>query len=175
MNITFTYEKKPFELYVSFDPAIDQDKSDIKAYISTRDPKHLQFKPGMTPTKFYIKNLPRALFLNSIATSTNPIMQAMLCFQYGIERIDNLKETFCNEGVSITNNGLSSWEPTEILTVEDLRLRYISSTDMQNVFNFQTILEVASVVLKKTQSIPGIKPDYPVLPTSIEIIERMKS
>jgi hypothetical protein len=42
------------EVYCVADPAIDTDKSDIKAYGRTLDPSHLVLKPGMFATRFVV-------------------------------------------------------------------------------------------------------------------------
>lgn len=175
MQLKFNYNKKPFETYVSFDPAIDHVNSDIKKFLETRDSSFLKFKPGMTPTKFYLKNIPRWLFIHMM-NSDKPSQQILLAFQYGIERIDNLKETFLNEGVEITNNGLTTWEPTAIMESKNGdKIKYIEQEELENAFNLHTIMELGSVVLGKANWVPGTKAIYPVLPTSIEIIEKMKS
>lgn len=175
MNIKLNPVKKPFEIYCSFDPAIDQEKSNIKKYIETRDVSHLVFKPDVVPTKIFLKPIPRGIFVNAIAVTNNPATQAMLAFQYCIDRIENLKDFMLNEGVEIQNNGLSVWEPTEVFTtVEGLQIKYIDKDDVENCFNLTTIMEVSSVALKKTNYVPGTKLTYPVLPTSIEAIEAMR-
>lgn len=175
MQMKFNYSGKPFETYVSFDPAIDHDKTNIREYMETRDVSLLRFHLDQKPTKFYLKNIPRGIFVNGIlnASISN---QPFLAFQYGIDRIENLKVTFLNPEVEIINNGLNIWEPSEVFTTKDgEKVKYISQDDVEKAFNIQTILEIGSVILKKTQLIPGIKLTYPVLPTSTEIIERMRS
>jgi hypothetical protein len=176
MELKINYTKKPFETYVSFDPAIDQEASDMKQYLLTRDTSFLKFKPGMTPTKFYLRNIPRGIVTKGIIPQENEEVKFMFAFQYGVQRIDNLKETFLNEGVEINNNGLTAWEPSKILTLANSNsFRYIDEDECNEFFNWQTVREIGSIALKKTLSIPGVKQDFPVLLTSIEIIERMKS
>lgn len=173
MNIKNNIVRKPFETVLSFDPAIDIEKSNQKEFLRTRDMSHLQFKSGMTPTKFVLRDVPRSIFINFMLKQTLEA-QFISAFQYGIVRIENLKSCFLSDGYEVEGNGLTIWEPTEVVTIGDTKLKYLSDEDAQNLFDIPTMLEIGSVILKKTQSTRAIKQDYPVLPTSIEAIEKMK-
>ncbi len=173
MNLTFNYSPKLFETYASFDPAIDFDNSNMDLFQTTRDPKYLTFKPGMTPTKFYLKNIDKTIFYNFILNKTDA-GKIFSCFQYGIERIDNLKPFFINEEYEITNNGIGTWEPTEILDLGNRKVKHMKQEDAERVFIYQLIMELGGVVLKKTQSVRDVNLEYPVWPSSIELIEQVK-
>lgn len=176
MNVKLNFNKKSTEIYCSFDPAIDLNASDIVKYMETRDSSFLKFKPDQTPTKFFLKNIPRGIFVNGIMANESPYIQVLLAFQYGVEKIENLKETFLNEDVEIVNDGINVWEPSEVITLNDgNKLKYIDKDVLEKCFNLQTVMEIGTIALKKTNYVPGTKLTYPVLPTSIAIIDTMKS
>ena len=60
----------PLEAVCSLDPAIDWEASDVSKYIETRDLTHLQYKPGMTPTKAVLRALTVADFVQLDALGT---------------------------------------------------------------------------------------------------------
>lgn len=163
----FTYSNKPYNIYCIFDPAIDLDKTDIKEYAKTRDENLLVFKPDKKPVKFVLKNIPN-LLLNNILSQEH-YKSSLIIFGYAIERIENFQEWILTEDVEFNGSQLI-YEPDNIVKVDGKDIKYIDPEDVLRGFSQPVIAEIATIALKKTQSLRGMKPDYPILPISIGLI-----
>ena len=78
-----------------YDEAIDQERvgSDaIIKYIHTRDINLIEphIKPGSKPVYYYVRRLPRSVMLRKIMPISSEHERAVACFQYGLERVENL-------------------------------------------------------------------------------------
>lgn len=173
-TLTYSYNPKPIEIICSFDPAIDFENSDVSKYQKTRDLQYLKFKPGSTPTKFFIRNIPKTVFSGLNSTASSAFLLGVSYFAWGVARIEDLKEIFLTEETEIQQNGLNIVEPTEVVTLEGgNQIKHWDMSNVANMFNQETINEISHVVLKKTQSMKSLKPDYKELQQSIEVIKRM--
>lgn len=175
MKIKYNYNSTPVAIYCSFDPAIDQEKSDIESYMKTRDDSFLKFKPGSTPTKFFVRNIPMTTF-SGIDQRQSAALLAAFYFSWGVSHIENLNEVFLNSDAEIENDGLSIIEPTDFVTMESgKQIKYWNPQEIINCFNGPVIHDIGHVVLKKTQLAKKKKLDCLVLASSIDAIAKMNS
>ena len=68
------------------DPSIDVDASNLDEYQHTRDPKHLRFKLGMSPTKFTMRPIKASYALDKLENMP-PGSRAMLAFAAACHRV----------------------------------------------------------------------------------------
>ncbi len=164
------YNKKTTEYICMYDSAIDQDKTNMEEYQKTRDVNLLVFKPMKKPTKFFIRNIPYQL-ASGIQMITTPQRMYHDYFSVGIERIENLKPEYLNDGIKIVNDGNDIWEPDEIVEIDDvLKIKTIEPEQAMRLFNSYCVREVGSFVEKKTHCPPVLKPTYPIWHSSIELM-----
>lgn len=143
-----------------WDPAIDNKKSDIKAYLEDLDLKHLSFKAGQDPTRITITEHYKWVVYKLMKTDmSNPINSVLSCFRYSIEKIENVKDHILSEHAEVQGSG--NWEPSD--KVEGPRgteVPVISEEDAVEFFNMKFQTFIATIVQARSNLIPGTSKPY---------------
>lgn len=82
------YTKEAMPVVCIFDPAIDQDNSDINKYGVTREFSLLKFKETEKPQIYHVRRIPQSKVLNFMHHSVD--VQRRLAFMSGVVRVENL-------------------------------------------------------------------------------------
>lgn len=147
------YSVAPFKVVTPFDPAIDDEKSNVAMYAQTRDLKYLTFLPGQQPTYFYVRRLPnsKALAIRQHATSED--FAAGMAFAAGVVQVDNLR----TEGGTIP-----TWKPSFLAS--DGKIDQMTQEEIDSVnFALDEIIDIGSVVYQRANLRVG-RPVYYALP-----------
>lgn len=90
----------PLRVVLSFDPAIDRDRTDIEAYAGgyvdlagrpgDRDESRLVFLPGQRPIWFTLRPITVLTFANSVESQTTLEAKYVRAFQWAVSAIEGL-------------------------------------------------------------------------------------
>lgn len=85
------HSNAPFVVVCPFDPAIDDENSDVALYTELRDMSLLKFHPDMEPTRFYIRRVGASKLLSLESNYQKDSNQYFgFAFMAGVIRVDNL-------------------------------------------------------------------------------------
>ena len=143
----------PFKVVTPFDPAIDDEKSNVPLYAQTRDMKHLVFKPGMAPKLFYVKRLSnsRALSIRQHATSED--FAAGMAFMAGVVQVDNIP----------TESGvIPTWKPAYMQ--EGKHGEGLTQDEFDSPFFGEDEIIDIGAVIRQRSNLPFGRPAYYALP-----------
>jgi hypothetical protein len=180
MKKNLNYFKGGYQIIVPWDPAIDQQNTKVEDWIEWATTKqldysHIKMKVGETPTIIKMRNLPQATVhaLEQMNLSTD--QKRRMYFQYSLESIINNKQDVV-EFPGLDENGNpaieiekgSTWQPTGVETLGDgvTKIVFVSLSELE-FFSPNAIQFIGGIAEKKTNLIPGTKPDYRALLGSI--------
>lgn len=95
------------EIVSVLDPAIDHQRTDIRAYIDDRDPARLVYKDGQEPTRYYVRHIGTRLFNTVVESAPTDASKWALAFKHGIVEVHNLdgRARYVPEGSNATGVG----------------------------------------------------------------------
>jgi hypothetical protein len=162
---------KAYPVVCVYDPAINREHSDLKAYAGDidakglvlsrgdRDISKLVFNEGMKPTIYYIKCLPTDVAIN--IRSLSHASGWMSFFDLGVVRVENLLGT----------NGVEYpiFEPIKSYTTAKGSTSCIG--DDIGIFPASDVMEIADVVEQRSFLHPKSEPKFQLLPTSKRLLD----
>jgi len=140
--------KNNFRLCAPHDPAINISKSNLVEYAKTCEEKHLVFHDGQTPTWFHLRWLGQADFARLLDTTQSNTQKLHLAFIYCVSKIENAPG---NNNIMIPGT-----------TIPGLGLNIFESKEIEQLFDFNTIMWVGGVAHDRHFLAAGIKPTYQV-------------
>ena len=123
------------EVVCLHDPAITST-CPLSLYGVTRDPQFLKFREGMKPTKYFVRRIPRSIFLRTVDVGEDLQMKWLRAFIFGVERVENC-ESESGHPLTVT--------PSREIEVPGGRLLVWSDTDLDLLPSPDDIYDIGSV------------------------------
>jgi hypothetical protein len=135
----------PFAVVTPFDPAIDDDASNVSLYMETRDMSLLKWHVDSPPTVFHVQRLAVSRALMIAQHGTTPEQKHALAFMSGVVRVDNVR----------TESGIiPQWFPEWCKPGSDAKSQVMTDAELQH-FAVDEVLDIGSVVLARANLRPG--------------------
>lgn len=151
------------EVVVPHDEAVDLARSKITEYGLTRKISCLQFKPGMTPTRYQVRRIPRSLFLRFVDMPPTDNEKFVRAFLVGVEHIDALR---------VDDHGnVTTLRPTRELSTNGSMI-YVFDDDVLEQVPPDDVYDIGSVAYHRAFLAPGRKAYYRLPPSSRHAFQR---
>lgn len=169
------FRQAPIPVILSFDPAIDMERSKFEEYVRTRKLEHLAFKEGQSPTIFYVRHLPKVCFEQVMGAGLSPWEQYRLAFQWGIERIQTLKDIVLHPGMELEGGTIPLWEPSEEMVVGPKTIKVIAKEDLEDTFSPVVVYEIGHFIFSNCFLANGIVRPYLLPGTSTLLLRTIQT
>lgn len=124
------------EVVCLHDPAIDPH-CPLGVYGVSRDLGHLRFREGMTPTRYFVRRLPRSLLLRTVDVGDDDRAKWVRAFVLGVERVND-----CEVEPGVVRTVV----PSQEIDTPGGKLRVWSDEDLEKLPSVDDIYDIGSVV-----------------------------
>mgnify|MGYP003328861157 CR=1 FL=1 len=155
-----------FETVTIWDKAIDVAKSDLAAFIDSRDMSKLKFRDNQHPTTYVLRDIPNALAVRHLFSDNAVDMRRMLAFQMSVIAIKNVT---LRDGRT-----LHEWRPRAVAEsdtgVSPSAAFLVSTEEVNELFHLANVLDVGEVAHARSFLPPEIGAGFLLPPTSRQIV-----
>lgn len=137
------YTAEPFAVVCYWDPAVDDEASDIGGYIETRELSLLKFHPGMKPTKYMVGRLDVDDAIALLATEATEEGKCHIAFRAAMMSAENVR---WRDGATVE----PSFVPKCHGSMATKGRKLISKQEMAARFGPTSVFEIGAVIVQRS-------------------------
>lgn len=168
---------RPYSVYVFWDPAINLANTDMRRFINTRDPRHIDFRDGMRPMTFHCRPIRNKEALRVLMSYGHDEGSARVaCFRAAVFRVENAYtlDTPVGEGSrpDIVPSSLvehPDWLDESKVPKHDVGFIW-SEDELWRTFDPTTVADVGEVIRTATFLPPSRSLTFTLPPSSSQLL-----